>query len=321
MKKTTKLWLVIAAFLVVAGLILFAAVMSKNKWDFTKLSTVNHERNTYEISETFHNLSINTDTADILFVLSEDEKCRVECYEEEKAKHSVTVENDTLIIKIIAEKSWYDHIGFNFDSPKMTVYLPKAAYTALSIDESTGDIKIPEEFKFESVDISLSTGDVDFSASALALIQIKTSTGRICVENTSAGELLLSASTGDITVSDVICEGDVTLRVSTGKVGLNKIACKNLTSVGTTGDIFLTHVIAEENFSIMRTTGDVRFDNSDATEIFVETDTGDITGSLLTDKVFITHTDTGSIEVPKTVTGGKCEIITDTGDIRITIKK
>ncbi len=56
-----------------------------------------------------------------------------------------------------------------------------------------------------------------------------------------------------------------------------------------------------------------------AGEIFVETDTGDVTGSLLTDKVFITQTDTGSIDVSKIADGGKCEISTDTGDIRITM--
>lgn len=42
-------------------------------------------------------------------------------------------------------------------------------------------------------------------------------------------------------------------------------------------------------------------------------------GSLLSDKVFLMQTDTGEVDVPKTVTGGKCEIITDTGDIRIDV--
>ena len=55
----------------------------------------------------------------------------------------------------------------------------------------------------------------------------------------------------------------------------------------------------------------------DAAEIFVETDTGDVKGSLLSEKVFIPKSDTGDIKVPKTVTGGRCEITTDTGDIKI----
>lgn len=48
--------------------------------------------------------------------------------------------------------------------------------------------------------------------------------------------------------------------------------------------------------------------------------TGDVTGTLLSEKVFITETGTGSVNVPKTVTGGKCEIKTSTGDIQIEIR-
>lgn len=320
MRKTAKIWLVIAASLVFVGLIMFAAVMSEYKWDFSKLSTGKYETNTYEISEEFSNLSMNTDTADIIFALSDDGKCRVECYEEEKAKHSVAVQENTLVIKMIDEKSWYDYIGINFGSPKITVYLPKAEYTSLFINGSTGDIEIPKNFKFEGVDISLSTGDVNFFASASKLIIIKTSTGNICVENTSAGTLDLSASTGRITVSNVICGGDANINVSTGRTNLNNIECKNLTSSGDTGNISLNNVIAAEKFSIKRNTGDVRFDGSDAAEILVETDTGDVTGTFLSEKTFFVETDTGSVDVPESITGGRCEITTDTGDIELDIQ-
>lgn len=320
MRKTAKIWLVIAASLVFVGLIMFAAVMSEYKWDFSKLSTGKYETNTYEISEEFSNLSMNTDTADIIFALSDDGKCRVECYEEEKAKHSVAVQENTLVIKMIDEKSWYDYIGINFGSPKITVYLPKAEYTSLFINGSTGDIEIPKNFKFEGVDISLSTGDVNFFASASKLIIIKTSTGNICVENTSAGTLDLSASTGRITVSNVICGGDANINVSTGRTNLNNIECKNLTSSGDTGNISLNNVIAAEKFSIKRSTGDVRFDGSDAAEILVETDTGDVTGTFLSEKTFFVETDTGSVDVPESITGGRCEITTNTGDIELDIQ-
>ena len=320
MRKTTKIWIVIAVSLVFVGLIMFAAVMSGYKWDFSKLSTGKYETNTYEISEEFSNLSMNTDTADIIFALSDDGKCRVECYEEEKAKHSVAVQENTLVIKMIDERTWYDYIGINFGSPKITVYLPKAEYASLFIKESTGDIEIPKNFKFEGVDISSSTGDVNFFASASKLIKIRTSTGNVCVENTSAGTLDLSASTGRITVSNVICGGDANINVSTGRTNLNNIECKNLTSSGDTGDISLNHVIAAEKFSIKRSTGDVRFDGSDAAEILVETDTGDVTGTFLSEKIFFVETDTGSVDVPESITGGRCEITTDTGDIELDIQ-
>jgi len=323
MRTRTKVWLIIAASLVLIGCILFAGVMTTLQWDFMELATVKYETNTYEISEAFDGISMNTDTADIAFMFSDDGNCRVECHEEENAKHSVTAEDGTLTVELIDERSVYDFIGYiglNFGSPKITVYLPKSEYTNLLINGDTSDIEIPNDFTFKDVDISLSTGDIDFCASASEKIKIKTSTGDICAENISVGSLDLTVSTGKVTVSDVNCEGNITVGVSTGKTYLTDIVCKSVMSSGNTGDIYLNNVIATETFSIERSTGDVRFDGSDATEIYVKTDTGDVTGSLLTDKVFITQTDTGDVDVPKTTTGGRCEISTDTGNIKITVK-
>jgi len=323
MRTRTKVWLIIAASLVLIGCILFAGVMTTLQWDFMELATVKYETNTYEISEAFDGISMNTDTADIAFMFSDDGNCRVECHEEGNAKHSVTAEDGTLTVELIDERSVYDFIGYiglNFGSPKITVYLPKSEYTNLLINGDTSDIEIPNDFTFKDVDISLSTGDIDFCASASEKIKIKTSTGDICAENISVGSLDLTVSTGKVTVSDVNCEGNITVGVSTGKTYLTDIVCKSVMSSGNTGDIYLNNVIATETFSIERSTGDVRFDGSDATEIYVKTDTGDVTGSLLTDKVFITQTDTGDVDVPKTTTGGRCEISTDTGNIKITVK-
>ena len=303
MKKTTIVWLVIVASLLFVGCIL------------VKLSTVKYETNTYEVGNAFSDISMPTDTADILFALSDDGKCKVECYEKENAKHSVTVENDVLVVR--SNKSWYDYIGFTFSSPKITVYLPKTVYNALSINGSTGNVDIPKDYSFENADISLSTGNVDFCAAASESIKINTSTGNINIENISAGSLDLSVSTGRVTVSGVTCENSITVGVSTGKVILTDISCTSVISSGTTGSISLSNVIAANKFSVDRSTGNVKFSGCDAGEIYVKTSTGNVTGSFLSNKVFITDTNTGSVDVPKTAAGGRCEINTSTGDIKI----
>ena len=107
------------------------------------------------------------------------------------------------------------------------------------------------------------------------------------------------------------------INVSTGKTNLTDIKCKSLISDGSTGDFSLKNVIATEKFSIERSTGDVKFDDCDANEIWIKTDTGDVTGKLLSEKIFITETSTGDVNVPKSTNGGKCEITTSTGDIYI----
>ena len=317
MKRATKVWLITAVSLVLTGCILFAGVMSALGWDFARLSTVAYETNTHEVNEPFSDISLITDTANIIFAVSNDGKCRVECFEEENARHSVLVENGVLTVRVEEQKTWYDYIGFYFGSPKITVRLPKTEYNALSIRESTGNVEIPRDFTLESADISLSTGDVDFSASARGAVKIKTSTGNIRAENISVGSLDISVATGKITVSGITSNGDVAVGVSTGKAILTDISCKNVISTGTTGDITLNNVIAAEKFSVERSTGYVKLNGCDAAELYVKTNTGDVIGSLLTDKVFITDTDTGSVDVPKTAVGGKCEIKTDTGNIKI----
>ena len=279
MKKSTKIWLITATSLVALGCIMFSVAMTKIHWDFTKLSTVKYETNTYEVTDDFNSISMLTDTADILFVQSDDKICKVVCYEMSDMKHTTTVQNNTLTINVTDEREWYDHIGITLGSPKITVYLPKTEYDSLVIKEDTGDIEVPKDFKFGTIDIA--------------------------------------TSTGDITIAGVTCEDDIVINVSTGKVNLTDIKCKSLISDGSTGDFSLKNVIATEKFSIERSTGDVKFDACDATEIWVETDTGDVTGKLLSEKIFITETSTGDVHVRKSTNGGKCEITTSTGDIYI----
>ena len=291
------------------------------KWNFGKLSTVKLETNEHEIREDFQDISVKTDTADIFFLPSADGVCRVECEEEVKANHAVSVQNGTLLIEVVNEKAWYDYINFSFVSPKITVYLPRAEYHALAVETSTGDIQLPKDFSFQSMDVRVNTGDVRCYASATEEMKIKTTTGGIWVENLSAGSLELSVSTGKVTATNVLCDGALQIGVSTGKTTLSNIQCRSLTSTGDTGDISLKHVIATEALSIERDTGDVRFEDSDAASIHIKTSTGDVTGTLLSEKHFVAKTSTGHVDVPKTTTGGNCEITTSTGDIKIRISK
>ena len=321
MSKTKKIWLITAASLALIGCIIFLGVMALLGWDFKKLSMSKYETNRYELNEAYENISIITDTADVVLAASENAKGSVECYEKKNVKHSVTAKDGTLVIEVVDTRKWYEHIGIDFGTAKITVYIPEGEYGALSVKSSTGDVEIPKALGFESIDIAESTGDVRNQASATGAIKIKTTTGHICVENVSAASLDLSVSTGKVTVSGVRSEGEVKVSVSTGKTKMTDVSCQSLSSDGGTGDITLENVIAVQRLSVERSTGDVKLDGCDAAEIFAETDTGDVEGTLLSDKVFVVNTDTGRKDVPDTITGGRCEITTDTGDIIISVKR
>lgn len=281
MKKRTKVWLIAAVSLVLVGGILFTGVMTMLKWNFRKLSTDQYETNTHNITDAFTNISVDVTTADVVFAPSVDGTVSVVCYEEIQAKHSVTVEGETLVIKAKDSRQWYQKIGFHLGGPKVTVYLPADAYGVLTMKVTTGDITIPKAFSFASMDLKVTTGDIICSA--------------------------------DVT-------GDVTLKNTTGDVKVSSMTCRRFASTGTTGDIMLRDVIATDTFFIKRSTGDVSFAACDAASLTVKTTTGDITGTLLTPKVFDAHVTTGHVDVPQSTEGGSCKLSATTGDIKITVQ-
>ena len=314
-----KGWIITAVVLVIAGAALFMTALVRVHFDWSKLGTAQYETKHYMAEGAFNAVAVETDETDITFEPSGNENCIVICTERTNVRHSVTVENGTLQIKVIDERRWFDHINIFGKSLSMTVFLPQSAYDALTVQTDTGDVTVPASFSFGSIDIKTDTGDVDCRASAAGAFKIKTSTGDIKIAGVQAASVELTVSTGDIDASDLACTGDIAVTVSTGDATLTGVTCRCLTSRGDTGDLTLKNVRAEETFDIQRDTGDVCFDGSDAAEITVKTDTGDVTGTLASAKIFTVNTSTGHIRVPESTSGGICRVTTSTGDVKLSV--
>lgn len=301
MSRTAKIWLIIAGICVILGPALIigatAAAGGGNLFNAQKYETVTHE-----IGSTFDQIAVDTDITDVTIATANEKQCRVECSEPEKMKHTAEVENGTLVIRSSDSRQWYEHLfSFASHSPKVVIYLPQSAYASLQIDTHTGDVTIPSGFAFDTLTVNNNTGDVECSASVTKTLTVKEDTGDISLSCPNAGELDITASTGDIDVTSAKVKGTVSVKSSTG-------------------DITLTDTVAEKKFQIESSTGDVGFKGCDAADIKVKTSTGDVTGTLLSDKIFVTDTSTGDVKVPQTSSGGRCEISTSTGDILIQIK-
>lgn len=311
MKK--RIWWIIAVSLILIGCMIFGGGMMA--MNFGKL-----EISKYEVSQEFQNITIVSSTADITFEPSEREGAVVSCKEHKNLKHTVSVKDGTLVIELQDERAWYEHIGIILGTPKVTVYLPQKEYGELSVKVSTGDVDVSDAFTFTNVDIHGSTGDISFAANASGAVKLEASTGKVEVDDISAEALEVKVTTGAVKVSGAACTGDVTVSISTGKAKLSDVRCRNFHTTGTTGDVELEQVIAVEKLSAQRNTGDLELKDCDAGELLLKTTTGDVEAALLTEKIFITRTDTGDINVPKSTTGGICEITTDTGDINASIE-
>lgn len=299
MKTSTLVTIIVASSLLVAGIIIGFVGLTIIGFDWKKLSTYTIVVNTHEISDAFDKIHVDTDTTDVSFVLSEDGQCKVVCEENEKATHIAAVREGVLTVTLTDERKWYDFIGINIDRTSITVYLPEATYASLSAETNTGDIELSESLSFGNVTLSADTGDIICYASVTGKLDAETNTGHIKIENVSVGSM--------------------DLEVNTGKVKLSHVSCTHITAQTDTGDMTLIDVTAGETMRLTADTGDVTFDGCDAAEIHVKTSTGDISGTLRSEKIFFAESSTGKVDVPKSMNGGKCEMSTSTGDIHITV--
>lgn len=338
MNGKLKILILIFSALILCGGLIFVGAMSVHGWDFGKLSAKHTVENEHMLTEDFDEIEIVTDEADIKLIITDGGQDRVLCHEHSRARHSVSVENGRLTVKVKNEKKWYDYISF-YNEESLTLYLTKSQYSALTVNGTTADVTLPDGLTLGALYIDLSTADVSLKSDVTGACVIDVSTGDITVESAAHGALSATATTGDITVDGVRVAGDLSVRVSTGDVVIKNTECKELLTEGGTGDLH-TETLRAEKLCAKRTTGtltledtiatEMRLDAStgditltlcDGEEIYITTTTGDVRGTLLTDKVFIARANTGRVETPKTIEGGRCEITTGTGDIIFTEAK
>jgi len=180
-------------------------------------------------------------------------------------------------------------------------------------------VRLPEE-EYLRLTLTGSTGDISLtSLQCEGDITVTLSTGDVGLTDVSSESLTLTGSTGDAALENVTVSGQILGTRSTGDRRLTNVSCGELDLTGSTGDDRLEDVIAAGRFSVERTTGDIRLERCDGEELILTADTGSITGSLLTGKDFDVSTKTGDLTVPEDSDGSSCSITTVTGDIRISV--
>lgn len=274
-----KVWLIIAFVLIITGVMVFSLALSVLKWDFNGLGTVKYTTDEYSITDKFNSISINADIADVSVNLAEDGVCKIICVYEEKYPFTVSVKDNTLNITRQTERQWTDFIGINSDTTSVSVYLPPEQYGRVYVDVSTGDVLI---------------------------------------NGISCSDIVLEGSTGDVKLNNISATNEIFVDLSTGSIYTNNCVSEKIQAECSTGDIYFDKT-ESGNIYAECSTGNILFNESDAQEIYAECSTGDIKGNLLSEKTFFAETSTGDVIVPPSKTGGKCELVTSTGDIKIEI--
>ncbi len=276
MKKTKNTAIIIAVMMIAVGLVASFSAMVAMGFDFTKMNTLTFVTNTYTVDESFSGISINGAECDIRLYPSEDGVCKVVCHESDKISHSVEVKEKTLTVERHDNRKWYEHIGVYWGGMEIALYLPQSEYDALYAKTLSGNIVIPEGFSFETAVVQSTSGNVSFSAEVNGNLKVKAVSGNVEMFNVTSQSISVETTSGEIDFSNVIAS-------------LN-IHCKSVS-------------------------GDVVLQRCDADSLRLSSTSGNITGCLLTEKVFLTDTTSGKINVPRTTSGGQCEITTTSGNI------
>lgn len=284
-------------------------------WNFLGLSTNKFTTNTHSLSVDFDDLKIDLSATDVEVIMTNEQTATVVCYEDEKEPHEVLVEEGVLIVRNKSNKKWYEYIGINFNSPKITIYLPTKQYGNIEVAGSSGDV-IVKDLSAGSLKITLSTGDITLSGvNSEGDIIANLSTGNVEIADSSCRDFILTASTGHLIAERLVAANEISVKQSTGEVKITDSSCLKFSSSASTGDLVLERVVAASEIRVTRSTGDVSLNSCDSARIYVKTDTGDIKGKLLSKMNFVTQTDTGKISVPDEPSDKICELTTDTGDI------
>ena len=339
MKKSVWISMIVAVACILAGLACIAVGHAMGGHRFMKS---NIESKDYTVTEDFQNIRVDTISADVTFVPSEDGACRVVTKDDGRMDYTVGVIDATLTVSAEVKEPWYKRPFSLFGGAggaRVTIYLPATEYQSLTVKTTTGGIEVNGRLNIlGNVSLTATTGDIEWQGSAERLfakattgeislenvtvaetITVETTTGGIDLTRVIGGSLDIHATTGDIELVDSAITGQITAEVSTGEMTLTRVTCDGLDTQTTSGRIELTDTVAEGHIRAKTNSGAIRLVRADAATLSLKTTSGSVAGSLRTPKVIYAHSTSGSVNVPKFTEGGLCEIETTSGSIRITI--
>ena len=302
MKNAKRIVISAALLLVAVGGLMIAVSAAKGDFDIKNMKELSYEMKIFEVKEAFSDIYVEDTECGVRILPATDGKCKVICPEKQDGSiyHTVTVDDGVLSVQRHDERKWYQYIGVSFGTPDVEVYLPEKVYGQLAFHSTDGSIKVADGFTFERASLESISGSVRMFSEVKKELKAETTSGRVTIENASPETLVAKSISGRIVLSH-IRSGEITAKSTSGKIEL-------------------TDVIAEKNLYAKSISGGVALDGCDGGTIKIETTSGSVKGTILSDKIFITDSTSGNVNIPRSSAGGECEITTTSGSIAIEIK-
>lgn len=321
MKKSVKIILTVAACLLGAGIIIFGLSAAFIGFDFDSVYGLTAEKNSHSIENSFENVDADAVEADICVERSSDEKCTVICNESDAVYHEVYVENNTLHVKRVDCRRWYERIfsAYMDRNARIEIYLPEGVYQNVDLLSVSGDVTVTSEISAVNLSLESTSGNVSSYAFAEGRLTLNSISGNINVGEACADTVAVKCTSGDIAILQSNIAGLAEIESVSGDVDITDLKAKSVNVLTVSGDIELERVFAIDTIAIENTSGSIELDGCDAFSLSLESTSGDIKGTLLSGKIYVADTVSGNVSVPiSTKEAGECNIKTVSGNVNIT---
>ena len=333
----------LSVILIIVGGATVFFTFAANDFDGHKIGKDNSVTTSYEITEDFNSIIIDDEVGyhDIKIEISSSGKCEIVHTGKDYVTLERSVRDGKLVLKTVNTKGFFGRFSFfGFSSSQITVSVPEKDYEKLSVDSSSGYVRI-NGVNAKATSVDLSSGEIYLNGITTENLELETSSGDISlteviastkanIDTTSGsfnasklgvGAFECELTSGEFKVRDLIATGRVEIESGSGDVEIFNAIAKSLSIETTSGDIELVNFVASESITIDTTSGEIDFESCDALNVRIETTSGDVEGTLLSAKSFDAKATSGDVRVPSNDgNGGNCFVRTTSGDIEIRVK-
>ncbi len=321
MKKATKLALLVAAALVLAGCgITGTALALGGQFDAGSPREVTHMLEERPDATAIETVMVSVSEADVRILRAEGEQVYAICTENDRLHYTLTEEGGALILSRVDDRRWYERIGISTVTPKVDLYLPGGVYDGLDIRTASGDIECAADgLSFGQAILYATSGSIRFASPVHESLLATTSSGSIALADFSVASLEATASSGRVSLSDLTAD-HARLESASGSIELSYVRGDALRIIASSGAVRLFDAVAAESLTVETSSGDIRLDGCDAPAISLAASSGNITGALLSGKLYDVRTGSGQTDYPASVAdGGTCTVRTSSGNVDLTV--
>lgn len=325
MKKGKMIMIILAVvFIITGGSMMAGAYLSMSKDASSQTAAMEFVENTHTVTDDFTTIRISTINSSIELLPSPDGVCRIVCNDSEKLYHKFSVNEFEMGAQLNIDQcddwEWYEMLYglYRADDLTLRIYLPKAEYTLVHLDSSSGDITIAPDFKFGTLSTNAGSGNTVLRNLFATHLTAQSSSGDISLCNVEAESDVFAETISGFTRIENLSALNLTVASSSGSTSLERITSDYLRATSNSGNIMVFDGSFHDTSHFENSSGSIEIMDSDCGDQTVQVSSGSVTLQNVTGSSLNVSTSSGDISLWDTLCSGNALCHTVSGEIMFT---